>query len=235
MGEDGIGDWYNEYLQPIFFDIMAKIEEAVDAGEIDIVFYHIGVSFTKNTVALLEGLKGYLRSYPVAQGMRLLMEFEADADFLAKNPENIPRIKKKVDKCRADFIDEKKTWRETIIESGNMHLLYDLTKEDTTTKARVERVFDKDTYAFYCAYSHFNLYAICDDSENVQTLRDTRKSNCQKVALVEFYPTILDRFVETVNYVLKDKRISYDSSVFKENYEKLLNALLNAKIRSQDV
>lgn len=235
MCKDGIGDWYKECLQPTFFDMMGKIEAAVDADKVDMVFYHIAVSFTKNTVALFEGMKGYLRSYPVAQGMRLLMEFEADADFLAKNPKNIPRIKKKVDKCRADFIDEKKSWRETIIASGNMHLLDDITNEDTTTKIRVERVFDKDTYAFYCAYSHFNLYAICDDSENVQTLRDTRKSNCQKVALIEFYPIILDKFIETINYVLRDKKVSYDSSLFKKRFEKLLNALLNAKIRSQDV
>jgi len=235
MSKDGIGDWYNECLQPVFFDMMNKIEEAADMGKVDIVFYHIAVSFTKNTVALFEGLKGYLRSYPVAQGMRLLMEFEADADFLAKNPKNIPRIKKKVDKYRADFIDEKKSWKETIVESGNMHLIDDITKEDTTTKARVERVFDKDTYAFYCAYSHFNLYAICDDSENVQTLRDIRKSNCQKVALIEFYPTVLDKFIETINYILGDVKINYDSASFKKKFEKLLNALLNARIRSQDV
>lgn len=232
MAKDSIGEWYEENLQPIF----ANVVDTLETSDADIIFQYITTSFIKNSVALLEGLKGYLRSYPVAQGMRLLMEFEADMDFLIKNPKNIPRVKKKVDKYRSDFIDEKKTWNETIVASGNVHLLDDATGEDTTTKTRVERIFDKDKYAFYCAYSHFNLYAICDDAENVTTLRDIRKNNWQRVELIKFYPVILDYFISSLNAVLDaNSKIVYDSAVFNKAFKKLLDALLNAKIRSQDV
>lgn len=231
MAKDSIGEWYEENLQPIF----ANVVDTLETSDADIIFQYITTSFIKNSVALLEGLKGYLRSYPVAQGMRLLMEFEADMDFLIKNPKNIPRVKKKVDKYRSDFIDEKKTWNETIVASGNVHLLDDTTGEDTTTKTRVERIFDKDKYAFYCAYSHFNLYAICDDAENVTTLRDIRKNNWQRVELIKFYPVILDNFISSLNAVLDaNSKIVYDSAVFNKAFKKLLDALLNAKIRSQD-
>ena len=232
MAKDSIGEWYKENLQPIF----ASVVDTLETSDVDIIFQYIATSFIKNSVALFEGLKGYLRSYPIAQGMRLLMEFEADMDFLIKNPKNIPRIKKKVDKYRSDFIDKKKTWNETIVSSGNVHLLDDITGEDTTTKSRVERVFDKDGYAFYCAYSHFNLYAICDDAENVTTLRDTRKNNRQRIELIKFYPVILDNFISSLNAVLDaNSKIVYDSAVFNKAFKKLLDALLNAKIRSQDV
>lgn len=232
MAKDSIGEWYEENLQPIF----ANVVDTLETSDADIIFQYITTSFIKNSVALLEGLKGYLRSYSVAQGMRLLMEFEADMDFLIKNPKNIPRVKKKVDKYRSDFIDEKKTWNETIVASGNVHLLDDATGEDMTTKTRVERIFDKDKYAFYCAYSHFNLYAICDDAENVTTLRDIRKNNWQRVELIKFYPVILDNFISSLNAVLDDNsKIVYDSAVFNKAFKKLLDALLNAKIRSQDV
>lgn len=232
MAKDSIGEWYEENLQPIF----ANVVDTLETSDADIIFQYITTSFIKNSVALLEGLKGYLRSYSVAQGMRLLMEFEADMDFLIKNPKNIPRVKKKVDKYRSDFIDEKKIWNETIVASGNVHLLDDATGEDMTTKTRVERIFDKDKYAFYCAYSHFNLYAICDDAENVTTLRDIRKNNWQRVELIKFYPVILDNFISSLNAVLDDNsKIVYDSAVFNKAFKKLLDALLNAKIRSQDV
>lgn len=232
MAKDSIGEWYEENLQPIF----ANVVDTLETSDADIIFQYITTSFIKNSVALLEGLKGYLRSFPVAQGMRLLMEFEADMDFLIKNPKNIPRVKKKVDKYRSDFIDEKKTWNETIVASGNVHLLDDATGEDTTTKTRVERIFDKDKYAFYCAYSHFNLYAVCDDAENVTTLRDIRKNNWQRVELIKFYPVILDNFISSLNAVLDaNSKIVYDLAVFNKAFKKLLDALLNAKIRSQDV
>ena len=232
MAKDSIGEWYEENLQPIF----ANVVDTLENSDVDVIFQYITTSFIKNSVALLEGLKGYLRSYPIAQGVRLLMEFAADMDFLIKNPKNIPRIKKKVDKHRSDYVDEKKTWSETIVASGNVHLLDGITGENISTKTRVERVFDKDKYAFYCAYSHFNLYAICDDIENVTTLRDLRKNNWQRVELIKLYPVILDTFISSLNTVLDaDSKIVYDSAVFKKVFKRLLDALLNAKIRSQDV
>lgn len=234
MARDGVGDWFDENLRPIF----ANILDALKADDADIIFQYITISFSKNSIALLESLKGHLRSYPVAQAMRLLMEFEADADFLVKNPRNIPRMKKKTDKLRADYVDDKKSWSKSIIDSGNMHLLDDTTGEDTTTKGRVERVFDKDTYAFYCAYSHFNLYAICDDAENVSSFDDmyVKKANYQKAELIMFYPVILDKFIKSLNGLLSDgNRINYDPKKLVDAFRRLLVAICNAKIRSQNV
>ena len=230
--KDGVGSWYNEYLQPIFFDVVEKLGNS----DVDMVFHHIAHSYIKNTVALLESISGHLRSYPVAQGMRLLIEFESDMDFLAKNPNNLPRLKKKVNKYRSDFIDEKKSWKETIIMSGNIHMIDDVSGEEVRTKDRVERVFDKDIYSFYCAYSHFNLYAICDDDENVQSFGDIRKANCQKASLIEYYPVILNKFIESLNLVLGEEcSVTYDQESFRMKFEKLLNAIINAKLRSKNV
>lgn len=231
MAGDGIGYWYDVNLRPIFANVLDVLEES----NIDIAILHpIVHSFIKNTVALLESLKGHLRSYTVAQGMRLLMEFEADLDFLVKNPKNIPRMMKKVAKHRKDFIERNKTWKETIIDSGNMHFIDDVTSEEIHTVPRVERCFDKKIYAFYCAYSHFNLYAICDDDENVTTLNDIRKACCQKAELIEFYPTILDKFISTLNIALGgENKIVYNHDEFKRKFMILINAIMNARLKKE--
>lgn len=234
MAKDGLKIWCDENLSPIF----AGILDALEMDNTDPLFHYIAISFSKNSIALFESLKGHLRSYPVAQAMRLLMEFEADTDFLIKNPKNIPRLKKKTDKCRADCIDGEKTWRESIVTSGNMHLLDDVTGEDTNTKMRVERVFDKDTYAFYCAYSHFNLYAICDDAENVSSFDDAyvKKVNYQKAELIMFYPVILDKFIKSLNGLLSDNnKIEYSPARLVAAFKRLLVDLCKAKLRSQNV
>ena len=234
MARDSLGIWCDENLNPIF----AKIFDALKADDVDPLFRYIAISFSKNSIAMFESLKGHLRSYPVAQAMRLLMEFEADTDFLVKNPKNIPRMKKKTDKLRAEYVDDKKSWSKSIIDSGNMHLLDDVTKEDTTTKGRVEKVFDKDTYAFYCAYSHFNLYAICDDAENVSSFDNAyvKKTNYQKAELIKFYPVILDKFVKSLNNLLTDdNKIEYNPAKLVDAFKILLVAICKAKIRSQDV
>lgn len=224
--KDGIGVWYEKNLQPIFTNIIDTIE----VSDIDIIYYYIAISFIKNSVALFESLKGYLRSYPVAQGMRLLMEFEADMDFLIKNPRNIKRLKKEVDKCHTDLHNKKKTWEETIIASGKIYLYDDISGKSVEIRKRVGEVFDEEKYAFYCAYAHFNLYAICDDDENVTMLRDTKKSNWQRTALIEFYPVILDKFINSLNTILQnDDKIKYNSGVFKKEFGRLLIALSNAK------
>ena len=232
MAKDGIGEWYDANLRPIF----ANVVDTLAVSNTDFVILHpIVHGFIKNTVALLESLKGHLRSYPVAQGMRLLMEFEADLDFLIRNPKNIPRAMKKVEKHRKDFVDKKKTWKETIIDSGNMHFLDDATGEEIYTVPRVERCFDKKIYAFYCAYSHFNLYAICDDDENVITLKDIRKACRQKAELIEFYPVILDKFIDSLNVALgEENKITYDADEFKKKFEVLLIAIANVRIKEPE-
>jgi len=210
--------------------------DAIRQSRADVMYYYIAASFSKNSIAMFESLKGLLRSYPVAQSMRLLIEFTADTDFLIKNPSNIPRLKKATEKCNDDFVDEKRTWEESIQRSGNMHLFDDDSKEEVYTKDRVERVFDKKLYSFYCAYSHFNLYAICDDVINTNSMQDIKRSNCQKALLIRYYPKVLEKFIDSLNIVLaKEYKISYDKKIFASNYNKLLKGIVNAKIRRPNV
>lgn len=235
MPVDGVGDWCNRNLLPVF----ANIFDALKENEADELFYYIAVSFDKNSIAMFESVKGVLRSYLLAQSMRLLMEIEADMDFIIDNPNNISRLKKKADKLYSDCRSGKKKWAETICEAGNIFLLNEDARDaNRDTKGRVEKLFDKKMYGFYCAYSHFNIYAVCDDAQNVSSFDEPyfMKANRQKAEILKYYPVILGKFIDSLNRVLKDgKKIQYDSAKFEDEYEKLLFAISHAKIRRPNV
>lgn len=234
MDNDGIKIWSDRHLSPVF----ANMVDAIKQSKADVMYYYIAVSFSKNSIAMFEGLKGLLRSYTVAQSMRLLMEFTADMNFLINNPSNISRFKKDADKFRADVISGKRSWAESIQRAGNMHFFDEDSAQEVYTKDRVARVFNKKLYDFYCAYSHFNLYAICDDAENVLYFDEefVKRANYQKILLIEHYPMILRRFIDSLNIVLADDyKIKYDEKSFIKSYNSLLKAISNAKIRRPNV
>lgn len=231
MNNDGIKVFCDRHLSPV----LLNINDAIKQSEADEMYYYIAVSFGKNSIAMFESLKGFLRSYSVAQSMRLLMEFTADTAFLINNPSNIAKFKKDVNKYREAVISGRRSWPESIQKAGNMHFIDDVSGEEVKTVERITRVFDKKLYGFYCAYSHFNLYAICDDAENVFSLsgETIKRSNSQKILLIEHYPIILRKFIDSLNIVLPEEhKIKYDEKSFLKYYNYLLKCLYEARIKT---
>ena len=232
MAKYTYSDWINQNLTPIFFNII----DTIQANDIDELFQNIAIGFIKNSNSLFKNVELHLGSYSVAQAMRLLMELVADMDYIISNPNNnIHRIKKHI-KNYSKKTERKEEWSKTIKKSVNIHLVDDLSgKETKVTQERVELIFDKNVYDFYCAYLHCNLFAIYDDNERTKSFNDEslKKSMFQKRELIAYYPIVLEQFINSLNRLLNDdNKIPYNHIAFIKEYETLLITLSNSRIKT---